>query len=82
MEFEYKNIKGVSSEAKFSDLKIIAEGPIELGNGWQADRVNYCKPLSIFIEFRSGPEKLPGHVPSEAVEVTKQYVQETYGVSI
>ncbi|MDO6687505.1 MULTISPECIES: hypothetical protein [unclassified Agarivorans] len=82
MEFEYKNLNGEVSEAAFSELVVVAEGPIKLDSGWQSDRVNYLKSLSIYIEFQSGPENPPGVVPSRAIEVTKEYVKQSYGISL
>jgi hypothetical protein len=67
-------------ESKFRNLLNIAEGPIELANGWTGDRINYDKSLEVFIEFRSGPEGPPGIVPSSAHQVTMDYIVQKYGI--
>ncbi|MBU2869877.1 hypothetical protein [Colwellia sp. E2M01] len=79
MHFQYRSLDGAESEASFSDLKLILNGPIQIGDGWQSDRINLLKNRSTYIEFRSGPEGPPGIEPSEAVEVTKEYIYQIYG---
>lgn len=79
MKFSCRRLDGETLEISFSDLRVVADGPNQLQDGWQADRVNYAESFSIFIEFRSGLESPPGVVPSEAVEVTEEYVRKNYG---
>jgi hypothetical protein len=79
--FTYKNRVGRDAESSLMDLSIVAEGPVDLGNGWTGDRVNYDKKNRCFIEFRTGKETIPGHVENYACEVDVNYVIERYAVS-
>lgn len=79
--FVYKTLAGAEAESLFTDLKKVAEGPIDLGNGWIGDRINYDKKNSCLIEFRTGEERIPGHVVNYACEVKEDYVIKKYGVT-
>jgi len=79
MNFTYINRNGKNCEADFNDLTVVAEGPKPISNGWQSDRINYLKTKSIYIEFKSGPENVPGVVPSAAEEVGLEYIKSVYG---
>jgi hypothetical protein len=82
MKFKYTKLDGGVGEAAFSSLDHIANGPVKLDGGWKGDRINFSKEHSIYIEFRSGPEGPPGFEPSEAIEVTKEYVECAYGKKV
>jgi len=79
--FIYRNLCGAEAESSLMDLRIVAEGPVDLGGGWIGDRVNYDKKNCCFIEFRTGEERTPGHVDNYACEVDEDYIVEFYPVS-
>lgn len=79
--FIYKTLAGNEAESSLIDLQIVAEGPIDLGNGWTGDRINYDRKKSCLIEFRTGEERIPGHVDNYACEVKEDYVIEHYNIS-
>lgn len=79
--FIYKNLLGTEAESELMDLRIVAEGPVDLGDGWIGDRVNYDKKNCCLIEFRTGEERTPGHVDNYACEVDEDYIVKHYHVS-
>ena len=79
--FTYQTLTGTEEESSLMDLEIVVEGPVDLGNDWSGDRVNFDKKNGCFIEFRTGKEKTPGHVENYACEVDEEYVVSHYDVS-
>jgi len=79
--FIYKTLAGIEAESSLMDLQIIVEGPVDLGNGWTGDRINYDRKRGCLIEFRTGEEKTPGHVENYACEVNEDYVVRHYDIS-
>ena len=79
--FIYRNRFGAEAESSLMGLRTVADGPVDLGNGWIGDRVNYDKKNCCFIEFRTGNERTPGHIDNYACEVDEDYVVRLYPVS-
>jgi hypothetical protein len=79
--FVYKNLNGSEANSSLADLTVVAEGPVDLGNGWIGDRVNFDRSNGCLIEFRTGQERVPGIDDNCACEVDESYVIFHYGVS-
>ena len=80
-QFTYRSLAGAEVEVGFASLQIVAEGRVQMKDGWFGERINYSSESGALIEFRSGPETIPSFEPSIAVEVTPSYVSAAYGIS-
>lgn len=62
-------------------LELVAKGKVPIEPEWFGERINFSPESGAFIEFREGPEKVPGFPASRAVEVSEDYVKRAYAVS-
>lgn len=80
-DFTYLALTGVSAKADLLGLLTVVDGPLDMGDGWSGDGINYVPSARIFIEFQSAVERVPGFSPSRSREVTREYVVQAYGVA-